>query len=47
VVRRVTRELAGLADRATAEAEKLLVNARRALRRAQIRVAQLYRGRKP
>ncbi len=31
VVRRVTGELAGLADRAAAEAEKLLVNARRAL----------------
>ncbi len=34
VVRRVTGELAELADRAAAEAEKLLVNARRALRRA-------------
>jgi transposase, IS5 family len=33
-VRRVTGELAGLADRAAANAEKLLVNARRALRRA-------------
>src|SRR4051812_12014155 len=34
VVRRVTRELAGLAERAAADAEKLLANARRALRRA-------------
>src|SRR3954447_7303201 len=34
VVRRITGELAGLAHRAAAEAEKLLVNARRALRRA-------------
>src|SRR3954454_22150688 len=34
VVRRTTGELAGLAQRAAAEAEKLLVNARRALRRA-------------
>jgi IS5 family transposase len=33
-VRRVTGELAGLAERAAADAEKLLVNARRALRRA-------------
>src|SRR5687768_1111263 len=33
-VRRVTGELADLAERAAAEAEKLLVNARRALRRA-------------
>ena len=41
VVRRVTGELAGLADRAAAEAEKLLVNARRALRRAQTRAAEL------
>src|SRR3954471_7697087 len=41
VVRRVTGELAGLADRAAAEAEKLLVNARRALRRAHTRAAQL------
>src|SRR5215213_1780517 len=40
-VRRVTGELAGLADRAAAEAEKLLVNARRALRRAHTRAAQL------
>src|SRR5215207_2515996 len=41
VVRRVTGELAGLAERAAAEAEKLLVNARRALRRAHTRAAQL------
>jgi transposase, IS5 family len=41
VVRRVTGELAGLADRAAADAEKLLVNARRALRRAQTRAAEL------
>src|SRR4051812_14125951 len=40
-VRRVTGELAGLADRAATEAEKLLVNARRALRRAHTRAAQL------
>jgi IS5 family transposase len=33
-VRRVTGELAGLAERAATDAEKLLVNARRALRRA-------------
>src|SRR4051794_24732179 len=41
VVRRVTGELADLADRAAAEAEKLLVNARRALHRAHTRAAQL------
>jgi IS5 family transposase len=35
VVRRITGELAGLAEQAAAEAEKLLVNARRALRRAE------------
>jgi IS5 family transposase len=40
-VRRITGELAGLAERAAAEAEKLLVNARRALRRAQARAARL------
>jgi IS5 family transposase len=34
MVRRVTGELAGLADHAAADAERLLVNARRALRRA-------------
>ena len=34
-VRRVTGELAGLAERAAADAERLLANARRALRRAQ------------
>src|SRR3954465_5135930 len=41
VVRRITGELAGLAEQAAAEAETLLVNARRALRRAHIRAAQL------
>src|SRR4051812_33911963 len=39
-VRRITGELAGLADRAAADAEKLLVNARRALHRAQRAAAQ-------
>src|SRR4051794_31861936 len=34
VVRRITGELAGLAERAARDAEKLLVNARRALHRA-------------
>lgn len=34
VVRRITGELAGLAKKAVVEAEQLLVNARRALRRA-------------
>ena len=33
-VRRITGELAELAERAAADAEQLLVNARRALRRA-------------
>lgn len=41
VVRRVTGELAGLAEKAAAEAEPLLVNARRALRRAQAEAAEL------
>ena len=41
VVRRVTGELAGLAERAATEAEELLVNARRALRRAQAKAAEL------
>ena len=41
VVRRVTGELAGLADKAATEAEQLLVNARRALRRAQAKAAEL------
>jgi transposase, IS5 family len=39
-VRRITGELAGLAERTAAEAEKLLTNARRALRRAQATAAQ-------
>jgi transposase, IS5 family len=41
VVRRITGELAGLAERAAAEAEQLLGNARRALRRAQAKAAEL------
>jgi transposase, IS5 family len=41
VVRRVTGELAGLAERAATEAEALLGNARRALRRAQTKAAEL------
>ncbi|HET6257395.1 MAG TPA: ISNCY family transposase [Pseudonocardia sp.] len=41
VVKRITGELAGLAERAAAEAEALLGNARRALRRAQTKAAQL------
>jgi IS5 family transposase len=40
-VARITGELAGLAERAAADAEKLLTNARRALRRAQSKAAQL------
>src|SRR4051794_21427289 len=40
-VRRITGELTGLAGRAAAEAETLLVNARRALRRANATAAQL------
>src|SRR3954467_1690983 len=44
VVRRVTGELAGLADRAAAEAEKLLVNARRALRRADRSASERQAG---
>src|SRR5688572_16822481 len=40
-VRRITGELAGLAERSAAEAEKLLVNARRALRRATAKAAEL------
>ena len=39
-VRRITGELAGLAERTAAEAEKLLTNARRALRRAQATAAE-------
>jgi IS5 family transposase len=40
-VRRITGELAELAERATADAERLLANARRALRRAQRKAADL------
>src|ERR687897_1073482 len=40
-VRRITGELAGLAERTATEAEKLLGNARRALRVAQARAAAL------
>ena len=41
MVRRITGELAGLAERAAADAEQLLGNARRALRRAQAKAAEL------
>src|SRR5215217_6948939 len=41
VVKRITGELAGLAERAAADAEALLGNARRALRRAQTKAAEL------
>jgi len=41
VVARVTGELAGLAERAAAEAQRLLGNARRALRRAEAKAAAL------
>jgi transposase, IS5 family len=40
-VLRVTGELAGLADRAAADARRLLANARRALRRAEAKAAAL------
>jgi IS5 family transposase len=40
-VQRITGELAGLAERAATEAEQLLANARRALRRAQAKAAEL------
>jgi IS5 family transposase len=40
-VRRITGELAGLAERSAAEAERLLGNARRALRRARAKAAEL------
>jgi transposase, IS5 family len=43
VVRRITGELAGLAERAATDAEVLLGNARRALARAQVKAAQLGR----
>jgi nitroreductase len=41
VVRRITGELVGLAERAAAEAGKLLGNARRALRHAEVKAAEL------
>lgn len=41
VVRRITGELAGLAERAAADAEQLLLNARRALRRARVKGTEL------
>ena len=40
-VRRITGELAGIAERAAVEAHRLLVNAKRALRRAQAKAARL------
>jgi IS5 family transposase len=40
-VRRITGELAGLAERAAADAERLLAGARRALRRAKARAQEL------
>ena len=40
-VRRITGELAGLAERAATDAERLLGNARRALRRAQVKAEAL------
>src|SRR5215207_7900389 len=46
-VRRVTGELAGLTDRAAVEAEKLLVNARRALRRADRSASERQAGGRP
>lgn len=41
VVKRITGELAGLAERAASDAEALLSNARRALRRAQVKAEAL------
>ena len=41
VVKRITGELAGLAERAAADAEQLLLNARRAVRRARVKGAEL------
>jgi len=41
VVKRITGELAGLAERAAADAEQLLLNARRALRRARVKGTEL------
>src|SRR3954454_12070065 len=46
-VRRVTGELAGLAERAARDAEKLLVNARRALHRAHRAAAKRTTAGKP
>jgi hypothetical protein len=43
-VRRITGELADLAERAAADAERLLANARRALRRARAKTADLAVG---
>ena len=40
-LRRITGELAGLAERAATDAERLLGNARRALRRAQVKAEAL------
>jgi transposase, IS5 family len=40
-VARITGELAGLAERAAADADRLLANARRALRRAEAKAADL------
>ena len=40
-MRRITGELAGLAEKAARDAERLLANARRALRRAQLRAERL------
>jgi transposase, IS5 family len=40
-VRRITGELTGLAQRAATDAQRLLANARRALRRAQAKAAEL------
>ncbi len=40
-VRRITGELAGLAERAVSDAQRLLTNAHRALRRAQAKAEQL------
>ncbi len=41
VVKRITGELADLAETAANDAEKVLVNARQALRRAQVKAQQL------
>ena len=45
-VQRITGELAGLAERAAADAQRLLANARRALRRAQLQAEHLAAGRR-